>query len=261
MKAQADQRNEAGPADGARRRPVQQRSQERYERLVDACAALLDEAGAGALTTKAVAQRAGVPIGTLYQFFAGKESLLGALAARNLERYLDRLARRLEAAAPPGVPGFVDLAVEEFVAMRRTVPGFGQVDFGLVDRTSPGVRDGEHLLDRTLDNNTAVALRLQALGGALFAAGPDTAGTDSPGPDAADTTEDTNAAARPDAARPGSTLALRVALEAADAVLKLAFRTDPDGDPVLIAECKRLLGRYLGDGPPAPPRDAADTPR
>ncbi|GHH67877.1 TetR family transcriptional regulator [Kitasatospora indigofera] len=242
MKAQADQRNEAGPADGARRRPVQQRSQERYERLVDACAALLDEAGAGALTTKAVARRAGVPIGTLYQFFAGKESLLGALAARNLERYLDRLARRLEDAAPPGVPGFVDLAVEEFVAMRRTVPGFGQVDFGLVDRNSPGVRDGEHLLDRTLDNNSAVALRLQALGGALLGADADAAGP-------------------PDAARPGSTLALRVALEAADAVLKLAFRTDPDGDPVLIAECKRLLGSYLAGGPPAPPRAAADTPR
>ncbi|WP_329493783.1 TetR/AcrR family transcriptional regulator [Kitasatospora herbaricolor] len=241
MKAQADQRNEAGPADGARRRPVQQRSQERYERLVDACAALLDEAGAGALTTKAVAQRAGVPIGTLYQFFAGKESLLGALAARNLERYLDRLARRLEAAPPRGVPGFVDLAVEEFVAMRRAVPGFGQVDFGLVDRNSPGVRDGEHLLDRTLDNNTAVALRLQALGGALFSADADAAGP-------------------PDAGRPGSTLALRVALEAADAVLKLAFRTDPDGDPVLIAECKRLLGRYLADGPPGPHRPAADTP-
>ncbi|GGV19122.1 TetR family transcriptional regulator [Kitasatospora herbaricolor] len=245
MKAQADQRNEAGPADGARRRPVQQRSQERYERLVDACAALLDEAGAGALTTKAVAQRAGVPIGTLYQFFAGKESLLGALATRNLERYLDRLARRLEAAPPRGVPGFVDLAVEEFVAMRRAVPGFGQVDFGLVDRTSPGVRDGEHLLDRTLDNNTAVALRLRALGGALFGADGDAAGP-------------------PDAGRPGSTLALRVALEAADAVLKLAFRTDPDGDPVLIAECKRLLGRYLADGPtgPAGPRrPAADTTR
>ncbi|MCX5214283.1 TetR/AcrR family transcriptional regulator [Kitasatospora sp. NBC_00240] len=241
MKAQAEQRNEAGPADGARRRPVQQRSQQRYERLVDACAALLDEAGAGALTTKAVALRAGVPIGTLYQFFSGKESLLGALAARNLERYLDRLARRLESSAPQGVPGFVDLAVEEFVAMRRAVPGFGQVDFGLVDRTPPGVRDGEHLLDRTLDNNTAVALRLQALGGTLLGAAAD-------------------ASDRPDAGRSGGTLALRVALEAADAVLKLAFRTDPDGDPVLIAECKRLLSRYLAEDPPGPPRPAADTP-
>ena len=226
MRADTDRRDPVGQFGGQgaapRRRPVQQRSQERYERIVDACAGLLDEVGASALTTKAVAQRARVPIGTLYQFFAGKESLLAALAARNLERYLERLQRRLEATAPPGVPGFVDLAVEEFVAMKRTVPGFGQVDFGLVDPTPAGVLDDRHLLDTTLDNNAAVAVRLQALGGDLFT-GP--------------------------AGRPDGTLVLRVALESADAVLKLAFRSSPEGDPVLIAECKRLLRGYLSDRP------------
>ncbi|MFC8448617.1 TetR family transcriptional regulator [Kitasatospora sp. NPDC057223] len=226
MSADTDHRDPVGqlggPSTAPRRRPVQQRSQERYERILDACASLLDEVGATALTTKAVAQRAQVPIGTLYQFFAGKESLLAALAARNLERYLERLARRLEAEAPPGVPGFVDLAVEEFVAMKRAVPGFGQVDFGLVDPSPTGVLDDRHLLDTTLDNNATVAVRLQALGGDLF--------TDRAG-------------------RPGGPVVLRVALESADAVLKLAFRSDPDGDPVLIAECKRLLRGYLSDRP------------
>ncbi|MFC9329026.1 TetR family transcriptional regulator [Kitasatospora sp. NPDC057015] len=252
---------------------MQQRSQERYERLVDACASLLDEVGATALTTKAVAQRARVPIGTLYQFFSGKESLLAALAARNLDRYLDRLARRLEAGDPPGVAGFVNLAVEEFVAMKRAVPGFGQVDFGLVDRTPPGIRDSEHLLDTALDNNATVALRLQALGGDLFtgrqglgAQNPGARGLAAQGPAPQDRAAQGRAAQGPEEAqvpgaggpearssvRPGFTLALRVALEAADAVLKLAFRTDPDGDPVLIAECKRLLRRYLTEVPPSP---------
>jgi hypothetical protein len=41
-------------------------------------------------------------------------------------------------------------------------------------------------------------------------------------------------------------LALRVTMEAADAVLQLAFRSDPAGDAVLIAECKKLLVGYLG---------------
>ncbi|MFE7558653.1 TetR family transcriptional regulator [Kitasatospora sp. NPDC057500] len=190
-----------------RRQPVQQRSQERYERILDACAALLDEAGAAALTTKEVAQRAEVPIGTLYQFFAGKEDLLAALACRNLGHYLYRLDDRLRSEAPVGPDGFTDLAVEEFVAMKRTVPGFGQVDFG--GRVVFG--------DSEVDNNTAVALRLQALGGELFAAADPAA----------------------------LTLSLRVALEAADAVLKLAFRDDPQGDPVMIAECKRLVRCYL----------------
>ncbi|MFD0658545.1 hypothetical protein ACFQZ3_16390 [Thermocatellispora tengchongensis] len=41
--------------------------------------------------------------------------------------------------------------------------------------------------------------------------------------------------------------ALLVAVEAADAVLKLAFRVDRQGDPGLIAECKLLVRRYLAD--------------
>ncbi|RKE17579.1 TetR/AcrR family transcriptional regulator [Streptomyces sp. TLI_171] len=207
------------PAAGTRRRPVQQRSQERYERLLDACAGLLDEVGTAGLTTKEVALRAEVPIGTLYQFFAGKEGLLAALAERNLARFLDALARRVAAAGSPGVAEFTDLAVEEFVAMKRSVPGFGHLDFGLVD-TVPAEVDELHLLDAELDNNAAVAIRLRTIGGELFAA-------------------------------PGYALALRVAMECADAVLKLAFRADPDGDPALIGECKRLVRSYLAEAPAA----------
>ncbi|OKJ14041.1 TetR/AcrR family transcriptional regulator [Kitasatospora sp. CB01950] len=205
------------PAAGARRRPVQQRSQERYERLLDACAGLLDAVGPSGLTTKEVAQRAEVPIGTLYQFFSGKDGLLAALAERNLAVFLDGLARRVDAAGRPGVAEFTDLAVEEFVAMKRTLPGFGHLDFGLVDALPSSVED-LHMLDAELDNNAAVALRLRTIGGDLFSA-------------------------------PGYALALRVAMECADAVLKLAFRAAPDGDPQLIAECKRLVRSYLATPP------------
>ncbi|WP_051733152.1 TetR/AcrR family transcriptional regulator [Kitasatospora phosalacinea] len=210
------------PAAGARRRPVQQRSQERYERLLDACAGLLDEVGTAGLTTKEVALRAEVPIGTLYQFFAGKEGLLAALAERNLARFLDGLARRVAAAGAgaPSVAAFTDHAVDEFVAMKRAVAGFGHLDFGLVD-TAGGGLDDLHLLDEELDNNAAVAARLRAIGGELFAA-------------------------------PGYALALRVSMECADAVLKLAFRADPKGDPALIGECKRLVRSYLAETPPPP---------
>ncbi|WP_371494714.1 TetR family transcriptional regulator [Kitasatospora sp. NBC_00374] len=220
MTAQTGGREQRDQGGAPRRRPVQQRSLERYERLLDACAGLLDEVGATALTTKEVAQRAHVPIGTLYQFFSGKESLLAALAERNLDRYLERLGRRIDAEAPAGVAGFVDLAVEEFVVMKRAVPGFGHLDFGLVDRVPADLADDEHLLNADLDNNAEVALRIQEIGGGLL-----------------------DPTAFP--------LAVRVGLECADAVLKLAFRTDPDGDPALIAECKRLLRCYLSDPSPA----------
>lgn len=210
------------PAGGpVRRRPVQRRSLERVERILDACSVLLDETGHAGLTTKAVAHRAGVPIGTLYQFFPNLQGLLGALAQRNLARFVDRLAARAGAERPARIDALVDLAVDEYVVMRRTVPGFGVVDFGLIGHQDPG---SSHLIDAVLDNNAAVAEQLRAFGDSLL-----------PGTWPDRTTVRT---------------AWRVALESADAVLRLAFRTDPGGDPVLISECKRLLRAYLGEGPP-----------
>ncbi|MFF2509230.1 TetR family transcriptional regulator [Streptomyces sp. NPDC058067] len=194
-----------------RKRPVQKRSVERFERLLDACAELLDEVGYAALTTKEVARRAEVPIGTLYQFFSDREGLIGALAARNLESYLERVADRIEREAPDGVPGVVEVTVDEFVTMRRSITGFGVVDFGAVGQ--------DHILEPVLDNNTAVAGRLRSLTASLTGV--------------QDNTE--------------LEIAVRVALECADSLLQLAFRTDPQGDAQLIAECKRVLNSYLSD--------------
>ncbi|MGW0767643.1 TetR family transcriptional regulator [Streptomyces sp. NPDC002676] len=203
--------NQDRTAGTLRRLPVQKRSAERFERLLDACAELLDEVGYAALTTKEVARRAEVPIGTLYQFFSDREGLIGALAARNLESFLERVSDRLEHEAPDGIPGLVDVTVDEFVAMRRTITGFGVVDFGAAGQ--------DHILEPALDNNTAVAGRLRSLTASL-------------------TGVQDNAELE---------IAVRVALECADSVLKLAFRTDPQGDPQLIAECKRVLNGYLND--------------
>ncbi|MGW1106282.1 TetR family transcriptional regulator [Streptomyces sp. NPDC002540] len=194
-----------------RRLPVQKRSAERFERLLDACAELLHEVGYAALTTKEVARRAEVPIGTLYQFFSDREGLIGALAARNLESFLGRVADRVEREEPEGISGIVDVTVDEFVTMRRTITGFGVVDFGAVGQ--------DHILEPTRDNNTAVAGRLRSLTTSL-------------------TGVQDNAEFE---------IAVRVALECADSVLKLAFRTDPQGDAQLIAECKRVLNSYLND--------------
>jgi len=50
--------------------------------IVEAAARILEEAGLGGFTTNAVAQRAGVSIGSLYQYFPRKEALIGALIIR-----------------------------------------------------------------------------------------------------------------------------------------------------------------------------------
>jgi AcrR family transcriptional regulator len=54
--------------------------------LVEAAAALVDEGGPAAVTLREVGRRAGVSHNAPYKHFTGKEDLLAAVAARDLER-------------------------------------------------------------------------------------------------------------------------------------------------------------------------------
>lgn len=67
-----------------RKLPRQARSQETVRVIVEAAARILEQGGLGAFTTNAVAERAGVSIGSLYQYFPGKEALIGALIVREI---------------------------------------------------------------------------------------------------------------------------------------------------------------------------------
>ena len=68
--------------------------------MFEAAMQLLDEGGIAALTTNAVAARAGVGIGTLYQYFDGKQALLNALTERELSAMRDKLLDTMRGAAP-----------------------------------------------------------------------------------------------------------------------------------------------------------------
>ncbi|HEX3917772.1 MAG TPA: helix-turn-helix domain-containing protein [Caulobacteraceae bacterium] len=64
------------------REPRQARSRATWEAIVEAAAQILERHGPEALTTNAVAERAGVSIGTLYQYFPDKQAILIAAARR-----------------------------------------------------------------------------------------------------------------------------------------------------------------------------------
>jgi AcrR family transcriptional regulator len=197
-----------------RRVPVQQRSADRLARILDAGAALLDETGYEQLSTRAVADRAGVPIGSVYRFFPNKRALVDALAERNLEVYAGRVVARLEAIPEREWRAALDAVLDEYLAMKRSVPGFALVDFGPpVPAAGP--------LDEEV--NRLVAGRLAELLSGHLGRGPD-------------------GAVAVDATLRRTVL---VCVQAADALLQLAFRADPAGDPDLIAETRVLLQAYL----------------
>jgi AcrR family transcriptional regulator len=66
------------------RKPRQPRARHKVELILEAAIRLLDKGGLPLLTTNAVADTAGVSIGTLYQYFPNQEAILEALADREM---------------------------------------------------------------------------------------------------------------------------------------------------------------------------------
>ncbi|WP_031486954.1 TetR/AcrR family transcriptional regulator [Streptomyces bicolor] len=201
-----------------RRAPVQRRSAERLTRILDACADLLDEVGYDDLSTRAVAQRAGVPIGSVYRFFGNKRQMADALAQRNLERFTARVTERLKERGDGGWRAAMDVVLDEYLAMKRTAPGFSLVDFG--NQIPVGARS---------EPNHRVADRLTELLSGYLEREPDD-----------------------DLRR-----TFLIAVETADTLVHLAFRMAPEGDERIIEEAREMLRAYLArvlDAPREVPR-------
>jgi AcrR family transcriptional regulator len=201
----ADLTTDVGPL---RRKPVQQRSAQRVERMLEACASLIEELGYDGVTTTLIAERAGVAVGSLYQFFPDKRAVVQALTLRNLERFMANVVQRFDSAELEHWWDAVDSMFDVYVEMHRTVPAFSRLHFGDVVDT--------RLLDDGKDNNAVIAEGLAALISERF--GRSMAELQLP---------------------------VAVAIEAADGVLKFAFRRNEGGDQIVVDEAKALIKGYL----------------
>lgn len=65
-----------------RKQPVQPRARVTIDQIVEAAALLIEERGLIGYNTNAVAARAGVSIGALYQYFPSKDAIMVALSRR-----------------------------------------------------------------------------------------------------------------------------------------------------------------------------------
>jgi AcrR family transcriptional regulator len=76
-----------------RKQPRQRRSADTVAVILEAAAHILDKQGSAKFNTNAVAERAGVSIGSLYQYFPGKQALLAALVKADLDQLCADLQR------------------------------------------------------------------------------------------------------------------------------------------------------------------------
>lgn len=83
------------PSLDLRKTPSQRRSRTTVEAILDATGLILAQGGLAAVNTNAVAERAGVSIGSLYQYFPSKEAILAALIRRIKEEMLEDMQAAL----------------------------------------------------------------------------------------------------------------------------------------------------------------------
>ncbi|UUW90707.1 TetR/AcrR family transcriptional regulator [Nocardioides sp. WV_118_6] len=207
-------RGAAGPT--RRRLPTQARSRERVERILDAAAQLVVAEGVEGLTTRSIAEAAGLPVASLYQYFADKESVLLALCERDMAEMDDQVATDLARLAESGeltLGAMIDTAMRAFVTVYHRRPAFMQI--WMRGRTNAAIYDyGRHHNKRIAENLLAFGVDTGLIATTRFA--------------------------------PEQLVAVaELAVEVGDRAFQLAFEGDPRGDSFLVDQAIELVTGYL----------------
>jgi AcrR family transcriptional regulator len=200
-----------------RTEPIQERSAARIDALLDAAAEVVDEIGFDRLTTAMVAERAGASIGTVYRYFPDRIVLLQALRDRAVQRYRAAVVAAIHDAEPEHWWNAVECAIDAFVLMFRTEPGFRIIRFTDAERS--GTPD-----EAPSDDDDFFAHRFAEILSDEF------------GLPAGEELK----------------FRLEIVVEISDSLINRAFLIDPNGDERFIAEARVVAREYLekryGDG-------------
>jgi AcrR family transcriptional regulator len=207
------QTSAATDRDGHSRSPAaapgsRRRGQESRERIVATALSLIARHGprSRAVSVRAIAAGAGVSTGALYHHFPDLESIMTAVA----ERYMDEMMAAIGAATAdrdwPDIHGLVDARITAYVEFFAARPGLRE--FWFDDRASDGVID----VHRRYRELISMALQ-QAF------------------------TRFTGVATDP--------VTFQISTVVSGSLYELAFRRDPKGDAVVVAEIRKFMRTYL----------------
>jgi AcrR family transcriptional regulator len=187
---------------------VQRRSRERVERILDAAADLVTEHGVAELTTRAIATRAGVPVASIYQYYADKDEIVLALVERDTQEMDSRVTEAVAALRTLSIRNIVEATMLAFVYVYHRRPSFVMIWWR--GRTNAAVVE----FCRTHNRRVAKDLHDLAVSAGLL---------------------------RPEA-KPWIS---ELAVELGDRVFEMAFAIDLLGDEEIIREGIDLLVAYL----------------
>ena len=104
------------------RTPRQGRSKATVEAILEATARILERGGARSLTTARIAREAGVGVGSLYEYFDGKDAIVRALCERHIDAVKAVIDGALAGLDGASVPEAVDAFLDGLHAMHEARP-------------------------------------------------------------------------------------------------------------------------------------------
>jgi AcrR family transcriptional regulator len=194
--------------DRIRRIPVQRRSRERVERILRAAEGIIVQDGVDALSTRAVATAARVPVASVYQYFADREAIIAALIERHVVAMDDQLAGAVAALETFSIRTLIDATVAAYVAGYAQRPSY--VALWFQGRVSPEIAGFVRARSEDL------AARYHGFAVAAGLIEPDT-----------------------------DVLAFELVAELIDSFLAIAYRDSLDGDQRVVREGTEIMVRYL----------------
>jgi AcrR family transcriptional regulator len=130
------------PRTAPRKMPLQARSRATVDAILAATARLLVKQGFDRTSTNQVAEAAGVSIGSLYQYFPSKESLVAALLDQHHDEMRAVLVSELERVRQAPVADAVRAVIEAMLRAHAVDPALHRVLMEQVPKTGrPGRRD------------------------------------------------------------------------------------------------------------------------
>jgi AcrR family transcriptional regulator len=191
-----------------RRVPQQERSRKRVEAILDAAARIVVAEGVDAVGTRSIADLAGVPVASLYQYFADKDDILLALVERDIAEMDQRVAERVGALERISLESLVQATIAAFTEVYAERPAF--VMIYLRGRTNQAIRDYGR------EHNRKVAAMLFGFAADLGLTVPEV-----------------------------TVLIAELAVEMGDRLFQLAYEETLQGDPAIINEAVIVITTYL----------------
>ena len=191
-----------------RRVPQQQRSRGRVRRILEVAGEIVVESGVEAVSTRAIATAAELPVASLYQYFADKEDILLALVERDIAEMDAQVGEDLATMTTMSVRSLVETTMRAFVKVYHRRPSFVMIWFR--GRTNPAVMDYCRAHNRRMAQDLYQVARSAGM-----------------------VVEGSNG------------LYAELAVEVADRIFQIAFEDSLTGDPHVIDEGIALVTAYL----------------